>query len=716
MAVGRPLGAKLFIEGIEVPFLGASFVHTVGQASIAYIDVVPHKSINNIKPRTHVQISVRDYNNPKDDYPFVHAWDGEVFGIAFGKTPSSRSFSLSCIDVSSYWDNVLSYFINPMTSLGKGGNHMTGVGLDIVTAEKSGIKVVAAADSLSSLLWQTIKNETKGKDFLAGFAKLYDTIGLVNSFYSAAEKRLRIYDRITLRSSGKLNQLLDQSQALKWFEGIVGQMGGFTTLRTVVQELMGTIFHDFTSVPFAAKVEITEESKGDKYKEFKSVYADSQNKKYTVGQFLLKPNLFMIAPPVCNVFFPDEYSNFQYSRNFFKEPTRLIYKPELPQFLNAGNVSLGYQFEPPSYQNFMIEKREANDEGADDLAAADIKLGKYGSKDESPSKVTNNSVLREGQFLTKEEQIKGVWMAIESMMPAATAFTLDGGDSSDKLKFIRQISKYLFFKKRFENRSLQITSHLKLSVVPGFNILLLDDSDANQSTLAYCSSVTHRIFATDGGYTNVQLSYARTVDEEKTASNNGNDPVIPPWFDENTFGVIKKAAKVDRSSAAKIEAGNRGPQYTAAPFAALSTYYKALLGDKGYRAITDYYPAESTLFGSVSKLLEDYRSRKRQGSEILQDFIAEFTGRDYIRTRHFFKFLGASLPETKQGDSNVSRPYASKKESTPLVSDLRNSEFNVFSGGAFDENDTTFGSSLRIKLKIIRSYQDVLKTLRGFRG
>jgi len=41
MAHGRPLQAKLFLEGIEVPFIGASITHTVNQASIAYIDLVP---------------------------------------------------------------------------------------------------------------------------------------------------------------------------------------------------------------------------------------------------------------------------------------------------------------------------------------------------------------------------------------------------------------------------------------------------------------------------------------------------------------------------------------------------------------------------------------------------------------------------------------------------------------------------------------------------
>src|SRR5687767_7263522 len=116
MPVGRPLGAKLFIEGQEVPFIGVTMTFTVGQASIAYIDLVPHSAINAIKPRTHVAISVRDYNDKTDPtapYPYVYAWEGEVFGYSFSKSPGSRAFTLQCIDLSSYWDNALSYFFNP---------------------------------------------------------------------------------------------------------------------------------------------------------------------------------------------------------------------------------------------------------------------------------------------------------------------------------------------------------------------------------------------------------------------------------------------------------------------------------------------------------------------------------------------------------------------------------------------------------------------------
>lgn len=703
MGVGKSLGAKLFIEGKEVPFIGATITSAVGQASIAYIDVVPHASINNIKPRTFVSIHVRDTNNAKasEPFPYVLAWEGEVFGYSFSKSPGSRTFSLTCIDFSSYWDNVLTYFLNPTTSLGKGGQEMLAVGLDGYTSEKSGFKTVATQDSIDSYLYQTMRDKGQ-KDFLEGFVSVYKSISNINKFYQNAENRLRISDRILLKSSGKLTELLEQNQAFKWFQGIAGKTGGgFASLRMVIQDLMSVIFHDFTAIPFPARVE-----KADLPKDRPTVPADSDRKKFTIGQFIFKPNLYMIPPPMCNIFFPDEYSNFQFSRNFFKEPTRLIYKPQLPTYLQqSGNIAMPYRFEPDSLQAFMMGKDGLKGHIGSDEFQVPEDQGFFGETDKDPnSSKTNNGLKREGQFTTNEEMMKGIWMAQESMFPAATNFAKDVNDPA-KDNFVRQIARYMFYKKRFENRSLQITSHLKLSVVPGFNILLLDDSDSNQSTLAYCSSVTHRIYATEGGYTNVQLSYARTVGEEREASKNGNDPVVPPWFDQEVFGAVEKPPS---SAAGKEEVSSKGTTYVGGP--KLSEYYAALLGGKGSAAITNYFKNEPTIIGATLKLIDEYKKKKQLGNEAVQTFISDITDRDYIRTRDAFTFLGASLEKDELSATT------SLKTDKVKGTDLRQSFFNVFKGGAFNESDKDYGSTLKVRLSVIDEYQSALKNFRGFRG
>jgi len=682
MALGRPLGAKLFLEGKEVPLIGATITCSVNQASIAYIDVVPHNAINDIKARTHVSLAVRDYNDQAGNYPYVSAWEGEVFGFSFGKQVGGRSFSISAIDTSSYWDNVLCYFMNTQQTLGSGSLDMLHVGMDQDTAKALDLRVTATFGSAASYFNTLIEGimADSSKDFLDAFLEVYRNISDVNDFYNFAEKKLRIRDRMVLKSSQQLNDLLKGSAALDWFKGIINKSGGFQTLRGVVQDLLSIIFHDFTPIPFPGRVERSS-LEGKKL-------ASTDNKSRTIGNYVFKPNLYMIVPPVCNVFFPDEYSSFQYQRNFFKEPTRLIYKPELPFFNSGQALALPYTFEPDSFENYMLGKQPwvaFHNKGALGVTGDP---GLYGDPDTSQYSKSDLKRKREAQFLTDEERIKGIWLAQEQMMPASTEFQTNIADPSRR-DFCKKVSRYLFYKKRFENRALQITSHLKLSVVPGFNVLLLDDSEAQQNVVAYCSSVTHRIYATEGGYTNVTLSYARSVDEQQQTSTNAGEPLIPPWFSKEIFG---EPSKQPVSLALDIKSLG---DLIVTPEKKLSAFYATLLGDKGSKAVTDYVAKERTLVGAVEALLKEYRVRRSNGSEDLQAYISEITSRDYVKLRDAMDFIGSTTTAEK---------------------DLQEAVFAEFNDGAFSTSDPDFGGANTERLVPITLYRDALKTLRGFRG
>jgi len=679
---GRPLAARLFLEGIEVPFLGATITHTVNQASIAYIDLVPHFSINNIKPRTMVHLEVRNFQDEANGLPYIHAFGGDVFGINFAKTPESRSFSISCIDKSSYWDNVLSYFFNAQQSLSKGAESMTRVGYDQADARKQGINVSATTHSISSYFLQIIRGVLNGPsidgrapDFLDAFIQVYRKIGNINDFYRLAEDRLRITDRILLQSSGELAKLLKASEAIDWLEGVIGAESGYQTLRMVIQNLLGLIFHDFVSVPFPAKVPkkgLTKPGLGG---------ADAS--KRTIGEFVFKPNLYMVPPPACNIFFPDEYSSFQYSRNFFQEPTRLIYQPEVPRAFDAGaGVALPHVYQPDSFDHYMLQKGSfaaAGLTGNDDLLV-DQEYGHFNEADSAYSKETNQGKKREQQFLTNEEKMRGILMAKESMVPASTQFRQALSDTG-KRTFSAGVARYLFFKKRFEGRGVQITSHLKFSVVPGFTTLILDDSDAGQNVVAYCSSVTHRIYATQGGYTNTTLSYARTAEEQDSSSGKAGEPLIPPWFNSLLFGEVKVPASDPKK---------RGKQLVVDP-KKLSTFFAALLGNKGSQSVNEL-TNDTTMAGAAEKMVEQYKKAKEAG--VVQSFISKTTSREYVSMKEAFEFLGATTSAT----------------------DLIQVPYLEFSGARIKGNGFSDSKQITERRAVIEEYRKALRESRGFRG
>ena len=686
---GRPVGAKVFLEGKEVPFIGCTINSTVNEASIAYIDLIPHYTINHVKPRTHVAIAVRDYHNIKQNFPYVLAWEGEVFGYNFQKTPESRMFTLSAIDYTSYWDNVLNYFFNALTSLGKMDNTIP-LGLTLNDVDKQNISVTPVAHSTASVFLEIVKAELektdadgRQHDFLDAFVAVLKKFGEINEFYSSSAERLRLNDRILLKSAGNLKQYLEEQEALDWFKGVTGGASGFATLRTIVQDLMSVLFHDGVTLPFPSRA-LTSQT----LSQFLTKDQLKTGKKETISQFVFKPNMYMMPPPMCNVFYPDEYSSFVFNRNFFQEPTRLIYKPEMSLPFGGGGVAMPHSYAPASFESFMFKgPGYTPDIDATKDIATKADPGKYND----PDPTAPSGKKREGQFLTNEERMKGILISMEGMVPAATEFraALRG---ANRATYSKSVANYMFYKKRFQTRSLQITSHLKMSVIPGFNVLVLDPSDAGQNVLAYCTTVTHRIYATEGGHTNVTLSYARTIDEQQSASGALGGPPVPPWFTES-FGKIGVGSVSDEAKK-ELKEGFDGSVYVSADGKGLSEIYSSLIGELGSKAITEYYRDDPTLIGAVNRLIRDYKLYKKKPDADVMSYIAKITDRDYVRIRDSYEFVSAKTQ----------------------THDLREENFVEFTGGSLSSSGRPDAAQIEARQAVIKKYRDALKAQRGFHG
>lgn len=697
MAVGGNIKARVFLEGVEVPFIGASITSAVNQASIAYIDIVPLNEIRHIKPRTHVVIAVLDYFDPAlnagDGEKYILAWEGEVFGYNFGRTASSRTMTLNCIDYSSYWDNVLVYYFDPKKVMNKAAD-LGELGFNDLLAKKTQIATEAASFSNISYYLKIFEDTLKedGKDELDAFVAIFDRLSSSNVFYDFSEKRFRISERFALASSGAIENLLQGQNAIKWFQGVGGTVSGFHSMRQLVMMFLGIIFHDVVPVPFPARVRTSRLLIKDKKQRLNT----PQNIDKTIGQFVFKPNIYMCAPPVCNVFYPDEYSSFQFSRNFFQEPTRLAYQPHFMSFQGGKQIVLDWAYQPESFKHYMKKKltrKPKEFEGDKDFEVTFAKTPE--NKDAFPgfykedldneyAKYAMSGKAREHHFLTNEELYKGVILAQEGGFPASSSFTANL-DKAFKQNLLDQIARYSFYKKRYQTRGLQITSHLKTSIVPGFPVLIIDDSEAQHHVVAYCNSVTHRIYATEGGFTNVNLSYARTVDEQDTASNKGADPFLPNWFLSSTFGALKE------------EDGNERIEF---PQPELAQYYASVLGDKGSSPITSLFKDLNTIEKATNALVEEYNLAKSQPGGA-QALISKRERREYVTLEEAFAFIGATPDleeEAKGGASNKSQG------------------FQNFKGNVYDLKGTSINKIVENKRAVTLRYQSRLKATRGIRG
>lgn len=75
---------------------------------------------------------------------------------------------------------------------------------------------------------------------------------------------------------------------------------------------------------------------------------------------IFRPDCFFAAAPRCNVLFPDQYTQFQYSRNFLQETTRLRLSVDWLFGASSGGLLAEYHFAPATKDIQKMAKMQGN--------------------------------------------------------------------------------------------------------------------------------------------------------------------------------------------------------------------------------------------------------------------------------------------------------------------------------------------------------------------
>lgn len=707
MSQGKELSALLMIEGRSIPFSGAVCEYTEGEASVATITMVPLEEINHILPRTMVHVFVKDFTYPGTVKPWILGFEGEVYAMGFAKNPQGRSFNLYCMDVSNYWDNAKQFYMNTSTDASS-MNHILAAQQARAEAEKENTQVISISSDISVHLVNIITNKLKAKGneaFLEGILDVLRGIENINPFFKYNNRRYRISDRILFKSSGNITDIFDFTTQASYLEALSGKgNGGVVTIRQIVTMLMGLVFHNFTSIPFPSKVP----------NGLKSGIGPSKD--MTIGSFLFKPDNFMLPPPKCNVLYPDQYSHFEYKRNFFQEVSRLKFQPTPMGGDTSDGILKYYQkfhYAPAGFAQFQAKS---------DSTAEDPQFGNAGVSGNMGDETTESKVshkLKEFNYLSYEEVLKGIFSDQAAMMPGAQALS-KSADGASQTRFYQRATDYLFYKSRLSARPTNTSGPLNFAAVPGFPMLLLDDSPASQNVIGHLARITHQISTEGGGYTSYSITHSRLVEEKDLWNGTLHEPPIPPWYDASLFGFRRDLQPKDyqnlplalQSRVKKLGAvtdfGNSN----------LKTFYSTLLGASkvgsetylgGLPITTPQFP---NLVAATLALVEAYKAAKTSG--VVSNFIDLQIRRNYVLLDEVFTFLGASVDDSK------------KKNTFKDVVDL------VFTGSVFDggfvdkatnetsrdlELKTVFGTTATAKRRApIKAYRDRLLKERGFRG
>lgn len=163
---------------------------------------------------------------------------------------------------------------------------------------------------------------------------------------------------------------------------------------------------------------------------------------------IFRPDCFFAAAPRCNVLFPDQYTQFQYSKNFLQETTRLRLSVDWLFGGDSGGLLAEYHFAPSTIDIQKIAKQQGN-AGIRALLPWEIYSGIL-PKFESIHEM--NYVAGQGE---RRRGIKG------NIIGAAT-------------NYAQRTANFNYFKYRFASRTCEVSAKFNPFLVCGFPCVVID--------------------------------------------------------------------------------------------------------------------------------------------------------------------------------------------------------------------------------------------------
>jgi hypothetical protein len=275
------LHLRLYLEGIEVPVMGASVRASVGSYAEATISIIPTDAGLRIPARTLVHLFYydadqalyapeRDPNN--DEYSHYNLlFCGEVASLGYSKQGAgARSINLSCIDCSNLWDTTYQYQMNFDANAGESvvfnnrSTFITGMSSEDAafdTIQKGSVaRLIAqrasARRSAASVSVNSAKNSLGGLlsvlELAGGVHGLFHG---VNDWTTIAERRLRLMDQISTDSGDSAAALFDQAVFEDWLTNALSDQGSVISFRDILRTICSYIFYDITPLPVARYIE-----------------------------------------------------------------------------------------------------------------------------------------------------------------------------------------------------------------------------------------------------------------------------------------------------------------------------------------------------------------------------------------------------------------------------------------------------------------------------
>lgn len=536
--VARRLNLRCFIDGIEVPIIGCRCTYAAGSPATAELQLVPSDEAYDIEPRALVTLFYYenyDYDRttsgdtrlsqlgPSDLRRWKLLFVGEYITISYNKTSTGRAISMVCVDHTNYWDFIKQYQIN-----------MQNAGIELFENAFFGVRTgkvrfydIAGTDTQSRIFnWLTKSKGPGGKAnlYLGVQRTLREMWFSANDFYARAFNRLRVGDMIVgIPDDTSAATLFKLEFFNKFIKEQLGGGGGEVTLRSLLDNLLGTVFHTYVTVPapkFDRKGECRGFSPSSKSPQDRALLSENIDRSKSwpeacLNYTIIKPDTWFCSPPACNIIFPHQYQALTFQRNYLQEPTRLFLRTSL--LFSGADKWLTERFYSPGFNS---------------VGEQAYKEGGY--------------LRRLAQTSLPHEEFVGI-NPVQTWQPDISAYAQKGA----RREYLQRLSDYLFWKMRFGARGMDVSGPFNPNLVPGYPTLILNNvgatGDFPKHYLGTIQTISHSITQNEGGWTHISVvgahTHTETVDFDgkgrslEEITNRATDGFIDDRYDSSRIGT-----------------------------------------------------------------------------------------------------------------------------------------------------------------------------------
>lgn len=569
------LAGKVRVHGVDIPFMGASVDFGVNIPSQATIHVAPVKEAKDIRPHTMIHLFYRDhYSSLVCGKEVYRLWfEGHVVGRSFQRAEGERSIAFHCVDFSNYFIHAKQYFLDFSQ-----GNFLGAADAAILSGvSKLSGSLLGTEGEIAKLFEQS-----KGRRFDYIVMQLIEKVATVNPYFDYHLKRLNMKNKIYSASTEAMTSAMFNHQLFfNFLKSQLKKQGGTQSIWAVLTMLLGMIHHDIISVPtpsFISRADIPNASSAattgvsvkSRAKEEETAFSQgvgqlwtqSDIRKKTLGwksnasskfftpeavgdqpygpnQLMIKPNAWMLEPPMCNVVFPNEITTLSFTENWQQKPTRLQFVPFHPLLGQSQLQQLMAIYQPDDLHQFIRKNYASLQKVVKDVKQRAAAAAERGNRD--------------FHFITDEELERGIIPSLSNILPGATSILTSlaakQGANAQKFKrgsneFLHRLAEYEFQRQRAASDTFGCSIAWKPHLIAGHPILFLDDSPASFDIMATVMSGRHTLMASGAASTSIQCAMPRElsetvvdlteVDLRKVGGGIGlvsSEPPLPEWFD-----------------------------------------------------------------------------------------------------------------------------------------------------------------------------------------